>query len=143
MPTKKSHLDLAKRNGEMLAHLLERIDQFPEWTTTVAFYRALHLVEAAFAIDEGIRHGGDHGRRNRLLKNNRKYAKIYEAYRPLWAASLVARYLECDEQEVSCFSEYLKPDVVRAKIINHYLKRIESSVELILGEPIGRIPNSD
>ncbi|MBX9677206.1 MAG: hypothetical protein K2X38_00495 [Gemmataceae bacterium] len=141
MPSKAAHLELAKRNGEMLVHLVERIDQFPEWAATVAFYRALHLVEAAFAVDKEIGHGGDHGTRNWHLKKKKKYAKVYAGYRPLWAASIIARYLENDEQAGSyiCFSEYLSAHDVNRKLVRHYLRVVESSVEQLLGEPLSPI----
>lgn len=141
MPSQAAHLDLAKRNQLLIEHLMIDIGRFPDWVTTVAFYRALHLVEAVFAADPSIKHGGDHGNRLRLLKNDRKYLTIYKAYQPLWAASVVARYLEDRESatEVSSFSKYLTVEQVRATILNHYLRKVESSVEQLLGKSLAAI----
>src|SRR5256885_1093085 len=108
MPSQQAHLELARRNQELIEHLSKDLHRFPDWVTTVAFYRALHLVEAVFAEDADIRHGGDHGSRQRHLKSNRKYTTIYKAYHPLWTASIVARYLEDRNAdiEVSSFAKY-------------------------------------
>ncbi|MCI0640660.1 MAG: hypothetical protein L0Y70_16420 [Gemmataceae bacterium] len=142
MPSQAAHLELAQRNQFLINHLVKDIDHFADWVTTVAFYRALHLVEAVFAADSNIKHGGDHGNRLHLLKTNRKYLAIYKAYQPLWSASVVARYLE-DKQsatEVSSFSKYLTAPEVRATILNHYLRKVESSVEQLLGRSLQAAP---
>ena len=138
MPSQDAHLDLARRNQELIDHLLKDIARFPDWVTTVAFYRALHLVEAVFANDASIKHGGDHGSRQRHLKSCNKYSAIYKAYHPLWTASIVARYLEDKEtgSQFSTFAKYLPADQVQSKILNHYLRKVESSVEQLLGRPL-------
>jgi hypothetical protein len=144
MPSQLAHLELAQHNQELIDHLMKDPHRFPDWVTTVAFYRALHLVEAVFAQDAAIKHGGDHGSRQRHLKSNRRYAAIYKAYHPLWTASIVARYLEDRETGggVSSFAEYLTVDQVKATILNHYLRKVESSVEQLLGRPLQRPPAS-
>jgi hypothetical protein len=138
MPSQAAHLDLACRNQELINHLMKDVDRFPDWITTVAFYRALHLVEAVFATDPAIKHGGDHGSRLRHLKSIKKYNAIYKAYHPLWTASIVARYLEDKETggQFSSFSKYLTVEQVKSTILNHYLRRVESSVEQLLGKPL-------
>jgi len=142
MPSLNAHLDLANRNQDLIDHLTPDIGRFPEWVTTVAFYRALHLVEAVFATDPAIKHGGDHGKRHDYLKRNKKYKAIYEAYRPLWAASVVARYLEdkSSATDYSSFSKYLPVEEVKRLVLDHYLREIESSVEQLLGRPLTRGP---
>lgn len=140
MPSQSAHLELARHNQDLIDHLMKDPHRFPDWVTTVAFYRALHLVEAVFAQDSAIKHGGDHGSRQRHLKSNRRYAAIYKAYHPLWTASIVARYLENRESgsDVSSFGEYLTADQVNATILNHYLRKVESSVEQLLGRALQR-----
>lgn len=142
MPSQNAHLDLARRNQELIDHLRPDLARFSDWVTTVAFYRALHLVEAVFAADPSIKHGGDHGQRLRLLKNTRRYEAIFKAYQPLWTASVIARYLEDKESatEVSSFSKYLTPEQVEAKILRHYLRRVESAVEQLLGRSLQSPP---
>jgi hypothetical protein len=138
MPSESAHLTLARHNQELIDHLLREPDRFPDWVTTVAFYRALHLIEAVFANDPAIKHGGDHGKRQEYLKRDRKYAKIYKAYHPLWTAGVVARYLEDREndRQFSSFSKYLTVDQVKNLILAHYLRGIESSVEQLLGKSV-------
>jgi hypothetical protein len=133
MPSEAAHLAIAERNRVVLDYLLERIENCAEWVTTVAFYRALHLVEAVFYHD-GHEHGRNHETRERMLKTNNRYKHIYQHYRPLWAASVVARYLEDADNSApfSSFSEYLKPDDVKRIIIDHRLRQIENSVAKLL-----------
>jgi hypothetical protein len=40
MPSQAAHLDLARRNQELIDHLMKDVDRFPDWVGTVAFYRA-------------------------------------------------------------------------------------------------------
>jgi hypothetical protein len=138
MPSQAAHLAIAQHNQELIDHLLGELSRFSDWITTIAFYRALHLVEAVFAADPNVRHGGDHGKRQELLKRDRRYSQLYKAYHPLWSAAIVARYLEDkeSEKEYSTFSKYMTPDDVKTIVLNHYLRRIESSVEQLLGRSI-------
>lgn len=50
-------------------------------------------------------------------------------YRPLFEASLVARYLHetNDAGAHVAFTDYMNRDAVQAKVLNHYLKQIEST----------------
>ena len=131
MPSRDAHLRLAEANQKAIDYLLLQYKKFSDWITTVAFYKALHLVEALFA-KEG-RHGQSHERRERILKTERKYQHIYKHYYPLLEASLVARYLEDREKgEYGSFSEYLAPDEVKTEILNYRLKNIERSVKKLL-----------
>lgn len=133
MPDKAAHLAVAQRNQTVLDYLLQNPDACSEWVVTVAFYKALHLVEALFFHD-GQGHGVNHENRDHLLKTNRRYSHIYKHYRPLWAASVVARYLEdaCGKG-YSCFSDFIKPDRIQSEFLNHRLHQIESSVHKLLG----------
>ena len=60
MPSDSEHLALAARNQELIDHLLPDIRRFGDWITVVAFYRALHLVEAVFFRDHPDKHGRNH-----------------------------------------------------------------------------------
>ena len=51
MPTKVEHLCLASRNHQVIQHLLSSKEFFSEWLTTIAFYEALHTVDALLAHD--------------------------------------------------------------------------------------------
>src|SRR5882757_6004521 len=93
MPNEATHLAIANHNQDLIDLLLPRIDEYADWITTVAFYKALHVVEAVFSNDKSVNHGIDHYTRERILKTNNKFKQIYTNYRPLYSASLVARYL--------------------------------------------------
>ncbi|MFH1023462.1 MAG: hypothetical protein V1809_08730 [Planctomycetota bacterium] len=132
MPTEAAHIALAARNQKTIDYLLNDISAHSEWITTIAFYRALHIVEALFSKDPRARHGTSHERRDHLLKSDKRYSHIYKHYRPLWAASVVARYLEDRVHTYGCFSEYLTPEQIKTEILGHRLCQIEKSAKKLL-----------
>jgi hypothetical protein len=69
---------------------LESIDTgtFPDWVATVAFYKAVHLVEKMFRARG--HNSGSHTRRNNVLK--RQYLPIWREYKTLYSFSRLARY---------------------------------------------------
>jgi hypothetical protein len=130
MPSKDAHLSAARENQLAIEHLC-KVDQFPGWVTTVAFYKALHVIEALFAVDGAgaAGHTDRHEQRNTLLKKTKRYQQLWKFYRPLYQASLVARYLR-ENQNVptyEVFAKYMPPDVVKGRVLGHYLKQIEKS----------------
>jgi len=137
MPSDSEHLAVAERNQELINHLLPEIKRFGEWITVIAFYRALHIVEAVFFRDHPNKHGHNHEGRENILKKTKRYQHIYKNYRVLWAASTVARYLEdhtCGKTYAS-FNDYLSPADVQGLILNHYLKQVEKSAAAYLPPP--------
>jgi hypothetical protein len=124
----------ATENLRALQYLRVKIDDFPQWATTVAFYTALHVIEAVFAHDN--RHTDDHAQRNRLLKTNQRYRHLWQHYRPLWNDSLIARYLKCDETPttVELFSNYMLPADVEAYHIRHNLHQIILSARRLMND---------
>jgi hypothetical protein len=46
MPSKEAHLAIAERNQQCIDYLKQDLSHYAEWVTTVAFYKALHLVDA-------------------------------------------------------------------------------------------------
>jgi hypothetical protein len=137
MPTDAEHLAVAKRNQNLIDHLLPDIGRFGEWITVIAFYKALHVVEAVFFRDHPANHGRNHETREHLLKTTPRYQQIYRFYRKLWAASTVARYLEDQSSgaEYKSFDDYLAPNLVQSLILNHYLRQIEQSASRYLPPP--------
>lgn len=133
MPDKDSHLAVANRNRVLIDQLLAAGNQHAEWVAVIAFYRALHLVDAVLFVEHPARHGGSHEQRNQLLKTTRKYANLNKYYRPLFAASLVARYLKAEGQGYRTFEAYMSGDDVVNELLNHYLKQVEKSAEKIIG----------
>lgn len=132
MPNELSHLALANHNQELLAELIPKIDKFPDWVATVAFYKALHVVEAVFASETPVRHGVDHPNRERCLKADKRYTHIYRHYRPLYAASMVARYMQDGH---TSFADYMNPQTVIQTLLNHDLHQLETSAKKQLKHP--------
>jgi hypothetical protein len=134
MPSKESHVAAAVENQKVIDYLCERIEDYPGWVAVVAFYKALHVVEATFASNSI--HMDNHRDRNRLLKSDPRYSHIWKNYRPLWDASLIARYLREDEKHPThdVFATYMPPEVVKAMILGHYLRQVEKSSGAMLGD---------
>lgn len=137
MPSDSEHLAVAARNQELINHLLPDIHRFGEWITVVAFYRALHIVEAVFFCDHPAKHGRNHETREDMLKRTKRYQQIYKHYRTLWAASTIARYLEDHSTGTTyaSFNDYMSPADVQGLILNHYLKQVEKSAAKFLPPP--------
>lgn len=139
MPSKTAHLLAAKKNADTIAYLKERFEDFPEWVVTVAFYRALHIVEAVFYDDDesSVDHTDQHSTRNRHLKQTRRYQNLWRHYRPLYNDSMVARYLQghADDDIVEVFSSYLSTKDIEDKHLNHNLRQVERTAKTLLGDP--------
>ena len=97
MGARETHLAQAERNQKTIDYLLLKPTEFSEWITSIAFYKALHLIEATFEHH----HCHDHGYRLNLLKllakTNKSYIIIFDRFRTLMTASCIARYLEQKE----------------------------------------------
>ena len=132
MPDRKSHLNLAEKNQKTIDYLLEKLDEFPEWIATVSFYKALHLVEALFSQNSKV-HSQSHDSRLQHLKKTPRYSNIYKHYRPLYTASMVARYMENKTKgSFFNFTDFLTPKKVKSELIDHRLRKIEQSVTKLL-----------
>lgn len=86
MATDKEH----RRQAEHNQKFLESIDQseFPDWLSTVAFYKAVHLVQALLTASG--RNAKSHKSRNRILKTT--WPAVWKEYHPLYSFSRLARY---------------------------------------------------
>lgn len=136
MPIAEDHIELANKNHEALEYLLHEADHYPEWVVTVAFYKALHVVETVFCEQDG-HHCEGHNSRLEKLKSSR-YSKLHKQYRPLWAASTVARYLHDRDanKPYSTFADYTPPDEVKRQFVEKRLYRLEQEAVTFLGEPL-------
>ena len=94
MPSDVAHLRQAARNAGFLAALRRRATGSPEWAITVAFYTAVHLVEAHFARSQPAVHCRSHT--DRLTQVSLRLRPIEAEYWALYVASRRARY-ECAE----------------------------------------------
>jgi hypothetical protein len=124
MATEVDHIALANKNQDALGYMIGEVARFPEWVTTIAFYKGVQLVEAVFANNGKHTHG--HKDRHEMLKAP-TFQVLYRDYRALWSASTVARYLYDNDRQVrySQFSDYLPPDRVIEKLVNKRLRTLE------------------
>jgi hypothetical protein len=133
MPVADDHFALAHHNLHVLNHLSIN-KQYSDWVTSVAAYTALHLLEIVLFIDSHdnvrVKHSNDHGAREEIFKF--AYPTIWKKYRPLLAASKVARYLKDEETQGQTFRGYYSSDVVCNKIFKKYLAGVINQVKTIL-----------
>lgn len=117
MANLQAHKKQWEHNRELLATLAP---DYPDWIVTVAFYAALHAVDALFAYDrlQGIT---SHHTRNDALKESHRYSHIWKHYAPLFALSQTVRYLAEPEGWIR-FSE------IDRSVLARYLYPIEKSV---------------
>lgn len=90
MPTEAEHRAQALRNEQFLRGLQSSSTQYADWVVTVAFYAAVHLVEARLA-KLGI-HSPDHDKRNSYVTILSEFKPVYREYMELYFFSLQSRY---------------------------------------------------
>lgn len=135
MPDLQAHLKAAEANRRTLDFIQQHVTHHSPWVVTIAFYTALHVVEAVLANDDI--HQDKHENRHQLLKRTKKYQHIWKHYQPLFNDSMVARYLTSSSQPgaFSCFSDYLSPKSVISTHVNHNLAQVIKSAGTLLGDP--------
>ncbi len=134
MPAEANHISLANKNHAVLLHLQKNVDDYPEWVTVVAFYKAVQIVEAVLVHKRGRSYPGHQQRLNALKSGGYQY--LHRHYRALWGASSVARYL-CDttnRMPYSTFADYLSPDQVVKIIIKKRLHGVECEAVGLLSD---------
>jgi hypothetical protein len=87
VPTRQEHLAKAESN-QRLAITFQN-GHHVDWSVTVLFYAALHLVEATLAPAV---HSTSHAVRNQNIQQDPRLLAIYPHYRELYRRSLDARY---------------------------------------------------
>lgn len=92
MPPQSDHLQQARHNSGLLATLNVTSPPYPDWGIVVAFYAALHLVEAYFAGRQ--LHLREHPRRNAEVDKDPVLHKagVDWRYKRLYMLSRKARY---------------------------------------------------
>lgn len=93
MASLADHLEQAERNAKA-RRLVEAAQVAPEWVVTIAFYEALHWIEALCAHLQIIESHCDHRTRNHLILSEPRLGEIRRAWMKLYDASVWARYLE-------------------------------------------------
>jgi len=93
MASEQDHIDLANSNQQVIDHLIKEAS-FHDWLAIVAFYKAVHVVEAVFA-NHLHRHSCSHSDREERLKKTRSLMVIFKDYSHLLNESRNFRYLLC------------------------------------------------
>ncbi|MEI6541845.1 MAG: hypothetical protein WCO86_20315 [Planctomycetota bacterium] len=139
MPNKDSHLRIVHENTAAINWVRQAQPPMPQWVVTIAFYKALHIIEAVFAADKKspIRHADDHAQRNDVLRREPRYSHLWKHYRPLWNDSLIARYLQGNTgtDTYSGFADYMPLIEVEKKHLNHNLVQIVRTARTLIGDP--------
>lgn len=91
MASSSNHIALANKNQLALNVLVLDGTIHPEWVATIAFYKAIHVVEAA-CRKLGQRHTHSHKSRLSLVSAKTELQPIYKHFRILYVASCIARY---------------------------------------------------
>jgi len=95
---------------------------------TVAFYKALHLVDAVLAMAKI--HPADHASRERHLKSDRRYKHICKHYLLLLNVSVIARYLsDRGGRAYRTFTDYMDLAAVKDQVLSHLLHQVEVSAK--------------
>ena len=84
MPAREAHIAQARRNAALIPV------QDPDWTIVVAFYAALHLIEAYWA-ESGV-HLQNHRARNDAIRTVSVFSAVQRRYLTLYEKSRTARY---------------------------------------------------
>lgn len=131
MARELDHIALANRNHDAIETLLAAQSEHPEWVAGIAFYKALHIVEATFA-HRGLGHSNGHLRRLEILQDARNgYQAIFRHYKRLLEASEIARYLssrfdgDIPGGPFTSFTQYRSMENVREKLLKESLMNIE------------------
>jgi len=124
MPSESDHIALANNNHRAMMCLHDAEDDHSEWVATVAFYKAVHLVQAM--LSKAGRSCHDHKTRHDILKS--RYPEIWKHYRPLWSASTIARYLHDNDSRTPYkqFSDHCPSDQVYERYIQKRLRAVEN-----------------
>lgn len=136
MPSEKEHIQQAIHNIDVVAYL-KKDDDFCDWTATVTFYTALHIIEAVFYKSRkhgSCKHGQRHEGREQILKHTRSYKTIWEHYRIMQSASIIARYLHGDSANATVFQKYMPPEKVKNILIKHHLGSLIKSASKFLSD---------
>lgn len=140
MSTEAEHIALANRNQAAIEHLLLDAGKCWGWVAVVAFYKSLHVVDAVFARESTPCHLHNHHARLDRLKATRAYSLLFQHYRAMWSAALVARNLAHEaeppgkgEKTYACFDDYLPVAEIRSKPLDRYLFGFEHIAVQLLG----------
>ncbi len=130
MPNDREHIQWSLHNIDVISYLSKE-PCFCDWTATVSFYTALHIIEAVFyrtSTSDRSKHGVCHENRMKLLKQTHQFEKIYRHYRILYSTSRIARYIQNSEGSSIYFPKYMPHEKVISCLVQHELRHIMLSV---------------
>lgn len=132
MPGLAAHANLARHNVSALNEFDANgmLDRFPDWAATMAFYVAVHAVEAVFAHFR-FAESQNHTERNEIIATDARFVAIEHHYRFLSTASFAARY----SANLPRNRGVLTPATVRDHLINGDLRAIVAWAEAPVGVP--------
>jgi hypothetical protein len=126
------HVALANRTHETLECLIAAGPKHSPWIATVAFYKALHVIEAMFAT-LSMRRSTSHDDRERQLRSQRRFDHIFKHYRSLQTTALIARYLsDTKGQAFKSFEDYMPGSTVLSEVVHHRLQQVEVSATKLM-----------
>lgn len=124
------HLETARRFQATLDYLCTEKHNHQEWICAVAFYVALHFVDALLeSRSEEYQHS--HDGRLWALKSNRSYQHIHKHFRPLYDASLLARYRSNGDRT---FETELEGKCAVDIFVKHRLHQVRSGVQSLMSQ---------
>jgi hypothetical protein len=131
MPSEADHIVLANENQSAMEDLLGEGARFNGWIATIAFYKALHVVEAVFANQplDRERHSANHATREAKIK--RQFPGMWKPYFRLLSASKVARYMEGNHVS---FERYMTRSHLLTSHLAGSLADLESRCAILLGD---------
>jgi hypothetical protein len=91
VPNKASHVAVARDNETLISELNLDSPAARGWAATIAFYAALHYVEAFFSLSNV--HSADHRTRDSNLCRFSETLKVYDPFCELKNISTNARYM--------------------------------------------------
>jgi len=144
MSRESNHIALANQNHLAMICLHEAADTHPEWIVTIAFYKAVHVVQAMLSKANKSCH--DHKTRHAILK--RDYPEIWKHFRSLWAASTIARYLYDNANQTSykSFVDHCPAEKVYSRFVEKRLRSVEdlsiNKLSQEMKEELIRVPAS-
>lgn len=120
MASSLDHLRQWQHNRDFLAIIPGK---YPDWVVTVAFYSALHVVDAVLSAYQVTT--VSHESRNLVLSKTNRYLKIRECYLPMYTLSRTIRYLANPQQ-------WVPSEKIETHIFERYLYPIEQSARGLL-----------
>jgi hypothetical protein len=121
-PSSQRHIQQWKHNRSFLP-LID--PPYADWIVNVAFYVALHAVDALLAHDR-VTGVNSHDARNDVLMRTNRYTQIQRHYMPLYQLSRTVRYLADPRQ-------WVPANQVESQVIKRFLYPIEKSVQNLIG----------